>query len=116
MPIPARREEPGNNADTTLGNGRQDHPGQAVIRDRDKHKEAKTEDKAKGDPVKEREEPDPPASEAKVMMTAKTVQARARSAERFQVIVLPEYSMIGFVKRKAAIAGMVKASVPENGR
>ena len=47
-------------------------------------------------------------------MTAKTVQVRARSADRFQVMVLPVYSMIGFVRTRAAMAGIVNASVPEN--
>ncbi len=56
------------------------------------------------------------ASETKVMMTPKTVQERARSADRFQVIVFPLYSMMGLVRRRAAIAGMVNARVPENGR
>jgi hypothetical protein len=56
------------------------------------------------------------ASETKVMITPKTVHERARRADRFQVIVFPLYSIIGFVRRSAAIAGMVNARVPENGR
>jgi hypothetical protein len=51
-----------------------------------------------------------------VMITPKTVQASARSADRFQVIVFPSYSMISFVRTSATMAGIVKASVPENRR
>src|SRR5512137_1008182 len=50
-----------------------------------------------------------------VMITPKTVQLSARRADRFQVIVFPIYSIIGFVRRNAASAGKVNARVPENG-
>src|SRR4030042_451120 len=56
------------------------------------------------------------ASAINVMITPKTVLERARRADRFQVIVFPVYSIIGFVSTRAAIAGMVNARVPENGR
>ena len=51
-----------------------------------------------------------------VIITPNTVQVSARSADRFQVIVLPLYSMIGFVRASATSAGIVNARVPENGR
>src|SRR5208337_4155176 len=59
---PSRREEekPGNDTHTALGNGRQDHPGQAIIRDRNEHEKTQAKHKAKRDPVKEREIPDSP--------------------------------------------------------
>jgi hypothetical protein len=51
-----------------------------------------------------------------VMITPKTVQESARSADRFQVIVFPLYSMISFVRASATSAGIVKARVPEKGK
>ena len=57
---PSRRKEKKANKDshTALGNGGQDHPGHAVIRDRNEHKKAQAKDKTKGDPVKEGKIPD----------------------------------------------------------
>ena len=43
-----------------------------------------------------------PASAQRVMITPKTVLARARRADRFQVMVFPVSSMSGFVRTSAA--------------
>ena len=51
-----------------------------------------------------------------VIITPNTVQVSARSADRFQVIVLPLYSMIGFVRASATSAGIVNARVPRMAR
>ena len=52
-------------------------------------------------------------SAASVMITPNTVHASARSPDRFQVMVLPLYSIMGFVRSRAAIAGILNAMVPE---